>query len=192
MPARTSPSGAGPRFTATRSDELPAPSNSIPVLLRIACSTLLMVEFSACTVSIPSRYVTCGGAGGISAGRAGLGTSGAGYGGPMGSVEADAFGGPGATGSFLGATTPTCGLTGAPAAGLRAGAKRVAPAGVPGLATFALGDRGATGARYCGREPTPVLICGAVLCCPRAGSASRRDKPQIVRESRAIGIFESC
>lgn len=55
MPASTSPSGAGPRFTATRSEELSAPSNSIPVLARMALSTLLMVEFIAFTVSIPLR-----------------------------------------------------------------------------------------------------------------------------------------
>ena len=62
--ANTSPSGAGPSEIATRSEMFSAPSNSIPVLLRIAVTTLLRLEFSACTVSKPSRNVTTGGTAG--------------------------------------------------------------------------------------------------------------------------------
>src|SRR5690242_14601666 len=39
-----------------------------------------MVEFGACTVSIPSRKVTCGGTGGMSAGRMGSSETGVGPG----------------------------------------------------------------------------------------------------------------
>src|ERR1700748_2384992 len=69
MLARTSPSEAGPMEMATRSwPASSAPSNSIPVLLRIAVNRLDSVEFTALTVSIPLRKVTCGGTGGISEG----------------------------------------------------------------------------------------------------------------------------
>src|SRR5207237_10626092 len=62
--ASTSPSDAGPSEIATRSELFSAPSNSIPVLLRMAVTTLLRFELSACTLSSPSRYVTTGGTAG--------------------------------------------------------------------------------------------------------------------------------
>lgn len=106
----------------------------------------------------------------------------------MGCVDADAGGAPDVAGSFLGATAPACGFTGAPAAGFWGAVGRAVPAAGRGNLTIGM----LAGGRYCGgRELTPVLTCGAVLCCPRAGSPSRRDKPQIVRESRAIGILRA-
>ena len=68
MADSTSPAGAGPSESATWSEAPSGPSNSIPVLFLMAVKTLPSVEFVACTVNNPSRYVITGGITGIAGG----------------------------------------------------------------------------------------------------------------------------
>ena len=163
----------------------------MPVLARIALSTLVIVEFTAFTVSIPLRYETCGGTGGMSAGRLGLGISGAGYGGPMGGSVA-AAGAFAADGSFWGAAATDCGLAVADGVGLWG----LVAGLVIGRDDFAAapGDRGTTCVRYtgvpgcCPPAAVPVRIW-AGFCMPGAERPKRMQVLQIVRENRNIAFL---
>lgn len=96
---------------ATRSElAFSAPSNSIPVLFRMAVRSPARDEFTASTVSRPFLKVTFGGAGGMSAGRIGCMGVGPGMGLTMAGVLPFA-----AEGSLIGAVLPGAGFCGADA-----------------------------------------------------------------------------
>lgn len=132
----------------------------------------------------------------MSAGRAGLGTSGAGYGGPMGG-RVDVAGALVAGGSFLGTAATDCGLAVADGAGFCGFVTGL----VMGREVLAaeLGERGTICVRYagvpgcCAPAPVPVRIC-AGFCIPAAERPHRAQMLQIVRESRniaALSIWKS-